>query len=277
MKNKIILVKKKIKEVSSALDGMGEIKERIKGRRVVFFLDYDGTLTPIVQRPEQAVLSVSMRKTLRKLSDLCPVAVISGRDLADVKRMVGLDSIFYAGSHGFDISGPGNHHIGYQKGLEFIPLLDKAEKDIENKIKIISGARIERKKFSLAVHYREAEDNNVDKVKRAVSETTKKFPNLRKSSGKKVFEIQPRVDWNKGKALFSILRSLDLDKSHVLPFYIGDDLTDENAFRIIQRIGIGIVVGKNSRVTYAIYKLKDPDEVEQFLQKMLSLLGVKKQ
>lgn len=277
VEDKGFLVKIKIKEIPSALDILEEIKERIKGRRIALFLDYDGTLTPIVQRPEQAVLSDSMRQTVRKLADLSLVAVISGRDLIDVKKMVGIDSLFYAGSHGFDISGPGGKHVEYQKGSEFIPLLDRAEREIGGKVKNIPGARLERKKFSIAVHYREVEENNVGKVKSVVEETAKKFPDLRKSSGKKVFEIQPMTDWDKGKALFWILQALNLDKPHVLPFYLGDDLTDEDAFRVIQRSGIGIVVGENSRPTFAMYKLKDPDEVKQFLQKLLSLLrGEKK-
>jgi trehalose-phosphatase len=273
IEHKSLFVRRTMNDVPSALKKIDEIMLGLKGKKVPFFLDYDGTLTPIVQRPEQAILSDAMKNTLRELNNCCQVAVISGRDLADIRKMVGIDTIFYAGSHGFDISGPGGKHMEYPKGSVFFPLLDKAEEDVGDEIQNIPGSRIERKKFSIAVHYREVEENNVSKVKNAVEKTVRKFPKLKQSSGKKVFEIQPKVDWDKGKALFSILQFLDLDKPDVLPIYIGDDLTDEDALQAIQRIGIGIVVGDNSRPTYASYTLQDPDEVKQFLQNMMAVIG----
>src|SRR3989339_69757 len=95
----------------SAVESIEKIRIRARDRQLLVSLDYDGTLTPIVERPERAVLSGEMRRIVSELADLCTVAVISGRDLSEVKRLVGLDKIYYAGSHGFDISGPGDRRV----------------------------------------------------------------------------------------------------------------------------------------------------------------------
>ena len=97
-------------ELASALDHLDEIAERLAGRRPAIFLDYDGVLTPIVRRPEEAHISPGMRQAVRDLAGVCPVAVVSGRDLQDVKKMAGVAGIAYAGSHGFDIEGPAGRH-----------------------------------------------------------------------------------------------------------------------------------------------------------------------
>lgn len=107
-----------------------EYVQEIAGRsgRVAVFLDYDGTLTPIVSQPEDAWLSDSMQQTLRELARQAPVAILSGRDLDDVRRRVNLDGIVYAGSHGFDIAGP--RGLRKQVATEFLPKLDIAEKEL---------------------------------------------------------------------------------------------------------------------------------------------------
>src|SRR5262249_60058416 len=116
----------------SALDHLPEIVPQVRDRRLAIFLDYDGTLTPIVSRPEQATLSNSTRGVLRELSDAVPVAILSGRDLDDVRRLVGLDGIVYAGSHGFDIAGP--RGLRKEVGTEFLPIIDLAEKELKEKL-----------------------------------------------------------------------------------------------------------------------------------------------
>src|SRR6266481_8099410 len=111
--------------IPSALEHVQEIAGR--SHRVAVFLDYDGTLTPIVGRPENAWLSDSMRQTLRELAVRARVAILSGRDLDDVRRRVDIDSIVYGGSHGFDIAGPGG--LRRQMATEFLPGLDVVEKE----------------------------------------------------------------------------------------------------------------------------------------------------
>ena len=254
-----------------ALKSMKEIRSRTEGKTIAVFLDYDGTLTPIVADPEMATLSDSMRRVLKALSERFPIAVISGRDLPDVQRMASIQGIFYAGSHGFDIAGPEGMHMNHQKGTEFVPALDKVEKELEEKLGTIKGARVERKKFAIAVHYRNVKEDEVKSVKRTVEEVSSRYPDLRRSGGKKIFELQPKIDWHKGKALRWLLEMMDLDQPEVLPFYIGDDVTDEDAFKSLKGLGIGIVVMDKPRPTEAQYRLSDTDEVERFLRGLIQM------
>jgi len=231
--------------------------------QLAVFLDYDGTLTPIVSHPEEAVLSDSVRQTLRELAARAPVAIISGRDLDDVRRRVDIDAIVFAGSHGFDIAGPRGLHR--QMATEFLPDLDMAEKELHDVLDGIQGALVERKRFSIAAHYRNVKENDVPKVERAVSEVAARHDELRRLDGKKVYELLPNIDWDKGKAVLWLLETLGLKGGNVRPIYIGDDATDEDAFRALEQRGIGILVSEQSQPTAAKYSLKDPAEVEYFL------------
>jgi alpha,alpha-trehalase len=255
----------------SALDAMEEIRKAAAKKEIAVFLDYDGTLTPIVDSPEQAVLSDPMRDRVIQLAEICTVAVISGRDLQDVREKVGIDHIFYAGSHGFDIAGPRGREVEFQQGKDFLPALNEAQEKLNGKLEEIKGTLLERKKFSIAVHYRKVKEEEVGRVEEAVDEVLAQHPRLRKSYGKKVYELQPKIDWHKGKALNWVLDALHLNKPDVLPVYIGDDTTDEDAFKAIKDRGIGIVVMKKPRPTEARYWLKDPEEVGKFLEALSSL------
>jgi trehalose 6-phosphate phosphatase len=241
-----------------ALEHFAAIERRARGQRLAVFLDYDGTLTPIVQRPELAVLAEAMRRTVSELAARCTVAVISGRDLADVRSLVG-------------IAGPKGRHLQHEQGTEFLPAIERAEAMLRTRLQGVPGALVERKKFSVAAHYREVPEEKAAAVEDAVDHVVATERGLRKSAGKKVFEVQPRIDWNKGKALLWLLGALELDGPDVLPFYIGDDLTDEDAFRAIHRRGIAIVVTHVPRPSAAHYSLRDPDEVREFLQTLTSL------
>jgi trehalose 6-phosphate phosphatase len=246
----------------SALEHVQEIAGGT-GRAAVF-LDYDGTLTPIVSQPEDAWLSDSMRQKLRELAARAPVAILTGRDLDDVRRRVNIDSIVYAGSHGFDIAGP--HGLRRQMATEFLPTLDLAEKELHAALDGISGARVERKRFSIAAHYRNVNENDVPKVEQAVGEVATRHRKLRRINGKKVYELLPDVAWDKGKAVLWLLETLGLDRENIRPIYIGDDSTDEDAFRALQHRGVGILVSEQSQPTAASYSLRDPAEVERFLR-----------
>src|SRR2546421_2156883 len=145
--------------IPSALDRLDKIIGPRRGKRFAVFLDYDGTLTPIVDHPEDAWLSHSMRQVLRELAARVPVAILSGRDLDDVRRRVDLDGIVYAGSHGFDIAGPGG--LCRQLGAEYLSILDTSEKELRQALDEIPGAQLERKRFSVAAHYRNVNENDV--------------------------------------------------------------------------------------------------------------------
>ena len=235
-------------KIPLALEHLDEIFQQAQGKEVAVFLDYDGTLTPIVPRPEDAVLAPEMRQHLKELAAQCFVAVISGRDLKDVQNLVGLQNLYYAGSHGFDIDGPKGEHLEHQSGKPFLPALDRAETSLRDRLEEkIPGVQVERKKFSIAVHYRRAAEGNVREVEGVVDQVLAEGSGLRKTSGKKIFELQPDIDWHKGKALLWLLEQLGMNRTTVLPFYLGDDVTDEDAFKVLTDRGIGIAVQEDAR------------------------------
>ena len=244
----------------------------IKKKLLAVFLDYDGTLTPIVQRPELATLPEETRTILQELAQFCMVAIISGRDRLDVQQLVKLDSLIYAGSHGFDISGPSNWHIQHEQGTQCLPTLNQAESFLRDQLAWIQGTLIERKRFSIAVHYRLVEEQNVKTIRDTVEAVQATLPQLRITEGKKVYELQPAIGWNKGKALLWVLDAMRLSSQHVVPLFVGDDQTDEEAFQVLQGVGVGIVVDDHSRFTYAQYRLNHPEEVTQFLSHLTTYL-----
>jgi trehalose-phosphatase len=212
-----------------------------------------------------------MRQTLRELVARAPVAILSGRDLDDVRRRVDLDGIVYAGSHGFDIAGSG---LRREFGAEFLPELDLAEKELRKALDDIPGARVERKHFSVAAHYRNIDGNDMPEVARAVETVAARHRELRRIDGKKVYELLPDIDWNKGKAVMWLLETLGLESRSggIRPIYIGDDRTDEDAFRALEKRGMSILVSEHSQITAARYSLKNPEEVGRFLRELIACL-----
>ena len=254
--------------IPSALTDFQDIERALEGKQAAVFLDYDGTLTPIVDTPEQAVLSEEMRGTVRRLGDRCVTAVVSGRGRQDVQERVRLDNLFYAGTHGFDISGPAGSDIHHQVGQEFVPVMEELHQRLGGALAQVPGLLLEPKRFSMAVHYRLVEEKAVPDVEAVVDGLLQDYPKLRKTYAKKVFEIRPRFDWNKGKAVAWILQALGLDHPGVVPLYLGDDTTDEDAFEAVAGKGMGILVADEPRPTAAGYRLAGDAEVARFLQRL---------
>jgi len=227
------------------------------GRPLALFLDYDGTLTPIVERPEDAVLDERTRVALRLLASRHAVAVVSGRDLEDLRMRVGIDGLAYAGSHGFDIEGPGVRRV-----QEASPALQAAA-ELERDTAAMPGVQVERKRFAVSLHYRRARAADVPALDAAVERALARHTGLRRTGGKKIFELRPDVDWDKGHAVLWLIEALGLQAC--LPVYIGDDLTDEDAFRALEGKGVGICVQAAPHPTAANYSLPDPAAVRELL------------
>jgi len=250
--------------LTSALEHVDAIKAESAGKRIVFFLDYDGTLTPIVSQPENAVLSNSMRQTLELLQKHSVVAILTGRDLADIQELCQLDDIFFGASHGFDIAGP---NLSYQlpEAVELIPVLDQVEKLLHEQLDSVSGVKIERKRFSVATHYRNVSQDSQKHVTGTVEKLCSKFSDLKTSRGKKVIEMRPKLSWDKGRALIWLTKEITQDPQNTYSIYIGDDITDEDAFKVLGSDGCGIIVRDENRTTFAQYALESPLEVQSFL------------
>lgn len=255
----------------SALDHCEEIIERLMEGAPVVFLDYDGTLTPIVEVPSKAVLSDSMRGTLHRLSMHCPVVLMSGRSLPDVRRKVGLDTIIYVGSHGFEVLGPWGQYVEDQ-GESFKSLLDQAEAALRFKIGDIRGALVERRRFSIAVHHKLVDPHDYPRLKAVVEHVARRYPELESIIGKRAFEFRPNMDWHKGRAVKVVIDMIGLRKNAV-PMYIGDDITDEKAFKAIGEGGVTILVTEGPRDSSAQFVLYDFLEVQELLEQLIVALG----
>lgn len=259
-------IEAKTTELPSALKSFKKIEKQFEDKEIVIFFDYDGTVTPIVSHPKDAILSEELKNTLIKLSNQCTLAVISGRGLNDVKSLVGIKGIHYAGSHGYEIEGP-SIKMEHEPAFEFVKIFDILEPELTKLLENVEGALVERKKYSIALHYRNVSDSEAHLVEKAADEAVKKYPKIRKSYGKKVYELQPDLEWNKGKALEWLMEALHIEKEGSKIFYIGDDITDEDAFAAIKTYGIGILVGSDTtRNTGAQYKLSNVEQTGHFLE-----------
>lgn len=255
-------------ELPSALDAIDGLLDAAP--RVLVCLDYDGTLTPIVARPEIAQLAPAVRHVVQELAVLCPTAIVSGRDRVDIARRVDVAEAYYVGSHGFDVGGPEGSRITLQLGEPYLPALDAAEAELRRDLARVPGALVERKRFSVATHYRMVARELVPEVDALVDAVLARVPDLRREPGKEVIEIQPNVAWDKGKSVLWLVEALGLEDA--LALHVGDDITDETVFTVLAEQGAGIFVGTEDRATAARYRLRDPAEVEQLLRRIIVLL-----
>ncbi|KAL4389893.1 trehalose-phosphate phosphatase A-like [Arachis stenosperma] len=276
----------------SALTSFEQITNYAKGKRIALFLDYDGTLSPIVDNPDCAFMSDNMRDAVKKVAEYFPTAIISGRSRDKVYEFIGLTELYYAGSHGMDIIGPVRQAVPdnhpnctirstdkqgkevnlFQPAAEFLPLIDEVFESLVESTKDIKGAKVENNKFCVSVHYRNVDDKSWDLVGQIVHDILKGYPRLRLTHGRKVLEVRPVIDWDKGKAVTFLLESLGLSNcDDVLPIYIGDDRTDEDAFKVLREgnKGYGILVSSAPKESNAVYSLRDPSEVMEFLKSLV--------
>lgn len=257
------------------LSSWSEVMVPLKSTSHILLLaDYDGTLTPIVDRPELANLSDEVRRLLQALVrlPLFTVGVISGRALSDLKGHVNVKGLIYVGNHGLEIetpeSGPTN-----PSAEEIRPVLRTLNQLLNQNLSTIEGVIVEDKGLSLSVHYRQVENERSDEVKKIFDRTVsgaRASGKIRITSGKKVYEVRPAVDWDKGKAVALLIEKY-AGGDNLLPIYLGDDITDEDGFRAIENHGggISVFVGDKRENMSARYFLKSPDEVLKFLNMLL--------
>lgn len=241
-------------------------------RPLFLFFDFDGTLVPIRNNPADCSLSPRVRDQLEKiaLSGSVSIAILSGRSLADIKKRVQIKGIYYGGNHGLEISGPRIRFI-HPEVKSFKYTIDRVYQNIEKTTRNFQGVFIEKKNLSFTLHYRMASKEDKALARHIFHKTiSEKFAGhaLKIIKGKEVLELAPDVLWDKGRAALFILRRLGTD---YLPVYVGDDLTDEMAFRALKENGITIRVG-SSKKTEAQYYLKGHWEILQFLQMIYDIM-----
>lgn len=246
------------------------LKQRLKNKLLFFFFDFDGTLTPIRSTPEKAVLSKKARSTVKELILLenIKVAFVSGRSLSDLKNKIGLNGAIYVGNHGLEIEGPKLNFrpplaINYRKTLERI------KQDLNLRLAGMSGYILEDKGSSLSLHFRLVARNRLPLLKSAFREATI-LPcvkgQIRTKPGKMVFEVRPANNWDKGKIVLWLLARQQFASGHkrILPIYLGDDISDEDAFLALKNKGLTIFVGR-PRASSAQYYLRNSGEALKFI------------
>jgi trehalose 6-phosphate phosphatase len=266
----------RIADLPHALRDSEQFAQRLDSRQPAVFLDYDGTLTPIVDRPQDAVISDSMREAVRRLAERTTVCVVSGRDRPIIDQWMGIDGLVVAGSHGFDIGGHRDGTVRHDAVTGIEDLLATVTHRLNAEVGSIAGAVIEPKRFSVAVHYRLVTPKQRPSVTAAVDTLLDEYPDqLKVTPGKMVYEIQPKVDWDKGKAVQYLRRALGVEGKEFVALYLGDDITDEDAFTALKESGnapgIGVIVADlrdpehADRATAADFVLESTAEVQQFL------------
>ena len=248
-------------------DAWGAVAERLgQSSRILLMLDFDGTLAPIVSRPGDARVPEQTMATLLALQK-CPnvvLAAVSGRSVRDVQRLMGLDGLHYFGSHGRERIRPGSDAVETEaRGRAAIrSLCDQLSASLSD----VTGFEIEDKLVSAAAHYRNAEPKEWDRIERAVRDAVDAVPELRMAGGKMVYDITPADGIDKGTAALALAR-----ETGGLPFYFGDDTTDESAFGALSPPAVTVFVGPASGATRARYRVADPGEVGEALARILSV------
>lgn len=230
-------------------------------------LDFDGTLSPFAKKPHLASIPPEAKRAVVTLASDARfrVGVISGRSLQDVKQMVGVPGIFYAGNHGIEVEGP---------GLRFVhPLAEGSAGEVKEcasaltrRLGVFAGAIVEDKGLTASVHYRLVGEVEVAPMLRIIEDEAKRHRGLILRRGKRVVEIRPDIDWGKGRASELILERVGMG---CLPIYVGDDETDEEAFGS-PMIPWTVRVMDKAVPTKARYCLRDVAEVRLFLEKLAS-------
>ncbi len=247
-------------------DHENEFRASLGPAGLYLFLDYDGTLAPIAETPDKAVLPHTVHSLVARLKERVPVAIVSGRGVDDVRQRMGLEGLVYAGNHGSEIWAEGGPLVS-RMTPEARELLEELLGRLRASLAHIPGVLVEDKGATASVHYRSVGMRHLADFSDIVNRITREYESrFRISPGKKVVEIRPLGAWNKGDAVTWILDRLGPDRTAV---YVGDDVTDEDAFRALKGRGISVSVGGSA---HADYYLRRQDEVEPFLERMAEML-----
>lgn len=260
------------------LEKWESIEQRLHHKSICLFLDFDGTLSPISATPSEALLPETTKRKLECLakSKRCQIAIISGRQMSDLKKQVGIEGIGYSGNHGLELETANG---SYKKSLP--PTYSNDILALKEQLKAallpFQGVAIEDKALSLSIHYRLLPNEQFKAFQTVFNETVSPYlqtPHIAITPGKMVFEIRPNIPWNKGSATLRYLKEYGFAATTHLPFYFGDDTSDEDAFKVLAQLGIAVKVGEATD-SHAQYYVKDPQEVVQCLDLLIEYLVLK--
>jgi trehalose 6-phosphate synthase/phosphatase len=241
-------------------------------RRLALFLDYDGTLAPIVEHPEQARVGEGMREALAACAARSDteVAIVSGRALADVRRRIDVPGVAFAGNHGLEIEAPGIEPLTHPD----LPHFEQRSRELVAALRAIDepGVWIEEKGASLTFHYRGADPARHAEVATRARAIVREA-GFQARDALCAVEARPPIGWDKGRAVIHVLRARHGPawSESLRVIYVGDDDTDEDAFRTARPDRLLAIRVGNSRQSCARYWLRSQDEMDGLLQTLLSL------
>ena len=252
-----------------------DFEKALKKKNALLLFDFDGTLTPIVSEPKKAKLHLSVERYIKALSrkKRIEIGIVSGRAIKDIMRLIGVKDIYYAGNHGLEIKSPKRLFI-HPSAKKYSKYIRCISSDLKRRLSGIKGVILENKKLSLSLHYRLVPQKYIPKLKsefRTISTPYIKRKRIRISGGKKILEIRPPILWDKGKAVKMIEKMVGWRRG--LTVFVGDDQTDEDAFKVMKKGDFPICVGRK-KISKARYFLKSPNEVRRLLMKITKLLAI---
>jgi len=234
--------------------------ESLTFTKTLYAFDFDGTLSPIVKNPEDAKLSKAIRDSLVELSELVPVAIISGRSIKDLKNRLGFEPSYLIGNHGLE--GLASSKASIETSREMCKHWKMQLDERWGSLKKDSGIFVEDKVYSLALHYRKSRNK-----KKARLNLFEKVENLKTSPriilGKSVMNLIPVGAPHKGVALLELMMLLELRSA----FYIGDDDTDEDVFSLPDEGIVTVRVG-SKQVSHAKFFVKRQSEVHRIVKEL---------
>ena len=253
-------------------DDKERIVEDVTSRdRRAFFLDYDGTLTPLVEDSQKASLSPKYRKVIASLlqNEKHFVCIISGRAIEQLEGFIGVKDLILAGNHGMEIAGPDISYVN-NGALRAKTLLREIAQMLREKLSDFDGVLVEDKGFTVSVHYRMLRVTHHPRLKELFFRQMERFLTSNTvvvTRGKRVLEVRPNVVWDKGSAVKWLLGYVSKNLlEEPYPIYMGDDETDEDAFRALKGRGLTVLISSQERESEAAYFVRDVDEVYQFLR-----------
>jgi trehalose 6-phosphate phosphatase len=256
-------------------DSLEEFKEFKEDNKSAILIDIDGTISEITQTPEEAVVTLSMRNEIKKLKKkFQTVGIISGRTVENAMDMVGVDGLLYIGNHGMEYLIDGEIIID-SDAMKYHEHIKSISQDLKkSELSQIKGLKFEDKGICFSIHYRECESQ--EDLRKKILEVVDRFidnKELKLTVGRKIVELKPHISRDKGYIVGKIIENYYLN--HVI--YIGDDITDYDAFTKLKELGItsniksaSILVHSNEIPDYmknsSLFYVKNVDEVQRFFK-----------
>jgi trehalose 6-phosphate phosphatase len=252
-------------------------KKILRSDALFLFLDYDGTLVPFKEKPTQVKTPEKIKKVLLQLqkNPAIIVSIVTGRTLKNIKKLLIIKGVSFIALHGLQIESSDGSQFRWKPAEHARSTLESIKENMQRELKGEKGAYLEDKELTVVLHYRLLPKNRIHIVREkfiTVVHDNDKKKNLEIIHGAKVIEARPK-GWNKGKAIETFLAGHTEVKNKRI-IYIGDDITDEDAFRFLRKRGITIhVANQSKRETVAQYWVKNPAEVLRFLQSLSQLVN----